>query len=138
MSKTWITARFSGSQTSAGTLDNNALVYHNNSGQSTTTRKFDATIVARHLCVVSDTDDIWVARFVMVHESFPTLTVATPADADEKVHGVFPFCRGPVYFNPQSKISVPADHKLFLQLFKALGSTASAYHIQYRALLVTN
>ncbi len=137
MTRFWTGGTVTGTVSTSTTLDSNTLIYHNNSGLTTTTKKFDVTAVARHLCVISDTDDLWIARYIVVHESFPTLTVGSPGDSDDKVRGIFPWARGPVYFNPGAKISIPSDHKLFLQIAKRQGTTTSIFQCVHRTLLVT-
>lgn len=137
MSKFWIGSVTSGTQTSAG-LHQNIEIYHNNSGQTSTDQKFDVTVVDRRVMAISDNEDIWEMRWVVVHESFPTLTASLPADNDDKVHGIYPWAKGPVYFNPRAKLSVPPDHKLFLQVNKSLATVSSTYGMQYRVLFVTH
>ncbi len=137
MAKFWVKDTQSATRTGVG-LDVNVEIYHNNSAHSSTTRKFTATVVDRHVMCISDTDDVFEMRWLVLHESFPTPTTATPDDQDESVRGIFPWARGPVFFNPRAKISVPPDHKLYLQVNKTIGSTSSTYALQSRVLFVTD
>ncbi len=135
MAKVWSGSLITGTQSSI-VLDNNLEILYNNSALGPTVRKFDLTVVAREFMCISDTDDPWTVRWIVVHELHPTLTVSAPGDSDENVRGIFPFARGPVYFSPRAKISVPPDHKLFLQVQKKSGSASSTYFVNYRMLVV--
>ncbi len=137
MARQWVRDGVTNTQSAAGSIQNSEI-FHNNSASAGTTQKFMATVVANFLYCHSDGDDTWYARYVVVHESFPTLSLSVPAVEDDKTRGLYPFAKGPVYFNPRAAINIPADHKLFLQLVKKDGSTSATARLFWNTLIVTS
>ncbi len=136
MAKFWVREQLTGNL-STPALHFNQLIYHNNSTLSTTGQRFKATAVAQFYMGLTDIDDLWILRLVLMHESV-TPTVSTPGDSEEAVRGLYPFAKGPVYFAPRASITVPSDHKLWLQVSKVLGTSASIYQVSLNVLMVTS
>ncbi len=136
MAKFWVREQVTGALSSPA-LHFNQLIYHNNSALSTTGQRFKATAVAQFYMGLTDTEDLWILRLALMHESI-TPTTSIPGDNEEAVRGLYPFAKGPVYFAPRASITVPSDHKLWLQVIKVLGSASSTYQVSLNTLMVTS
>ncbi len=136
MAKFWQRGENAHSGVGATGLIANNEIYHNTSLSDGDQMPFDAILVALFLMGMSDQDDITVLRVFAMHEAItPTITV--PADSDPEDRGRYPFGRGPVYFQPRSKIVVRPNQKLFLQSVQKTWSSSTRVLYAYDALFVS-
>ncbi len=126
MALLWVRKALSGSITTAGTQLLVDTLYHNGRATAgTLSLKQKATVVATHLMFVSDQDDILTARLIVDGEAVVPV-FGTYEVQDPQYKGIYPFARGPVFFSPRRLIAIPTEHKLFLQLIKESGGSATA------------
>ena len=138
MAKLWVRKVISGSGATSGTQLNETTIYNNQretSGQITLEQK--VTVVATHLMLIHDSDDILTFRLAVVDEAV-TLTYGTLATDDDQYKGIYPFARGPVYFSPRRLISVPTESHLDMQVIKENGSVNTTYRGYVQLLLQTS
>ncbi len=87
----------------------------------------DVVIVDGILTLITDTDDLFGVRLLVVPEEIltATLTEDTPQPHNDMVYYSWYAARGPMVFRLRSKRTVPPEHKLWLQAWKAKGTTTS-------------
>ncbi len=138
MPLTWITGGLTRTQSATGIAGAVEIIHDNNRevmGQLTLIQK--AVVVATHMCVITDTDDLWRIR-VIVAEQTRVLTAVAPEDSDPEIKGIYPYARGPVYLSPKRKIDIPVEARLALVMEKFTGSTSSIMSLHFRFLLFTS
>lgn len=91
----------------------------------------DVVVVDGIITVVTDTDDLVGVRLLVVNENFldAELTEDDPTPGSPLVYYTWFAARGPLVFRLRSKKTIPVDHKLWLQTWKALGSTATIIRV---------
>ncbi len=87
----------------------------------------DIVFVDGILTVITDTDDLCGVRLLIAHENITSgaLTEDSPAPHEPGVWYSWFCARGPLVFRMRSKKTLPPEHKLWLQTWKALGSTST-------------
>ncbi len=87
----------------------------------------DLTIVDGQLTVITDTDNLCGARFIVANEAIgdSDLNEDNPAPEDDMVWYSFWAARGPLVFRLVSKKTVHPEHKLWIQVWKARGADAT-------------
>ncbi len=87
-------------------------------------------IVDGIITVVSDTDDLFGLRLLIEDESVVAadLTEDSPEAHSPHVYYSWFCCRGPLIFRLRSKKTIPPEHKLWFQAWKAQGGNASNLH----------
>ncbi len=113
----------------------NVELYHNNVSLTQPVIRSKAVVVATHLMAISDTDNICTLRLIVVNEDHPTLTALAPLVSDLENKGTYPVARGPVFGSPARKIEVPPNQKLFLQIVKEVGTSATTVNEYHNLLL---
>ncbi len=138
MVKRWVRQSEASTANSATGLVANFEIWHNDPQLVSTegpVSKQLVTVVANFLMAITTTEDIFSLRYVVAHEDFPTLTIVKPQNFDAMTRGMYPFAKGPVYFNPRAGIDIPPNHKLWLQLEKQTGAASSDVAFMYNLLL---
>ncbi len=79
------------------------------------------------LTVITDTDDLCGVRLLVVPEEMltATLTEDVPQPHNRMVWYSFYAARGPMVFRLRSKKTIPPEHKLWIQVWKASGTTST-------------
>ncbi len=90
----------------------------------------DVVIVDGIVTFITDTDDLCGARLLVVPEEIldGTLTEDVPQPHNDMVYYSWFVARGPMVFRLRSKKTVPPEHKLWMQVWKATsggGTTAT-------------
>ncbi len=99
----------------------------NNEEDTDNFQNADLVFVDGILTVLTDTDDLVGVRLLVLHDSILTATITEddPTPDDRAVWYTF-FCgRGPLVFRLRSKKTLPSRHNLWLQYWKASGSTST-------------
>ncbi len=111
--------------TTAGTHGNIEL-FHNFQADENF-ESSDVVIVDGILTVHTDTDDLMGLRLLIVPEEIltATLTEDVPQPHNDMVYYSWFAARGPMVFRLRSKRTVPPEHKLWMQGWKAVGSTST-------------
>lgn len=91
----------------------------------------DLVIVDGIITFLTDTDDLCGARLLVVPEEvlIGALTEDAPQPHSDLVYYSWFLGRGPMVFRLRSKRTVPPEHKLYMQTWKAVGSATTT--IQY-------
>ncbi len=134
--KLWIRGSFNNTLTSVGLGENRELYHNSPDVTSPVITKQKATLVAAYWFAIEDVGDVWNIRLMVVHENFATPTVSIPGNSDDMIRGMYPFSKGPLIYSPKAGISVPPDHKLFMQTVKSVGGTSSTLQGWYNLLFV--
>ncbi len=87
----------------------------------------DVIIVDGILTVITDTDDLIGVRLIVAPEVMDAadLTQDSPAPHDRMVYYSWFAARGPLVFRLRSKKTIPAENKLWMQIWKASGSSST-------------
>jgi len=87
----------------------------------------DVVIVDGILTLITDTDNLFGVRLLIVPEEILTgiLTEDVPQPHNDMVYYSWYAARGPMVFRLRSKRTVPPEHKLWLQTWKAQGGDTS-------------
>ncbi len=87
----------------------------------------DLTIVDGQLTVIGDTDDLVGIRFILAHEDVVDgdLDDTDPSAEDPQVWYSFWSARGPLVFRLISKKTIHPEQKMWIQVWKGQGSTAT-------------
>ncbi len=87
----------------------------------------DVVIVDGIVTFITDTDDLCGARLLVVPEEIAeaTLTEDVPQPHNDMVYYSWYVSRGPMVFRLRSKRTVPPEHKLWMQTWKARGSSST-------------
>ncbi len=88
----------------------------------------DVVIVDGIVTFLTDTDDLCGARLLIVPEEILTasLTEDVPQPHNQMVYYSWFLGRGPMVFRLRSKRTIPPEHKLWVQAWKANGSASTA------------
>ncbi len=136
MSRHWIRAQTSATASAVPTQTGAGGTIYHNSRETVTNIVLiqEATIVATHLYLVSNTEDLFTVRLLVVDENV-TPTVSMFEEEDPQYKGIYAAARGPTLYSPRRKISIPTEHQLFMQVIKETGSTSSTIGIYYQFLI---
>ncbi len=118
--------RYDFGQTLAAVGDHsNREVFHNEQADENFEAS-DVVIVDGIVTIITDTDDICGVRMLVVPEEILTasLTEDVPQPHNDMVYYSWYAARGPMVFRLRSKRTIPPEHKLWIQSWKA-GGTAS-------------
>ncbi len=98
----------------------------------------DVVIVDGILTTITDTDALCGVRLLVVPEEIVTgtLTEDVPQPHNQMVYYSWFVARGPMVFRLRSKRTVPPEHKLWIQLWKASGSAATILNYGIHLLFV--
>ncbi len=106
----------------------NREVFHNFQGDENF-ESSDVVIVDGIMTFITDTDDLCGARLLVVPEEILTaaLTEDIPQPHNDMVYYSWFVARGPMVFRLRSKRTIPPEHKLWMQVWKATtgGGTTS-------------
>ncbi len=96
----------------------------------------DVVVVDGIVTFITDTDDLVGARLLVVPEEILTATLNedVPQPHNDMVYYQWWISRGPMVFRLRSKRTVPPEHKLWMQLWKARGANATNAHFGIRLL----
>ncbi len=102
----------------------NTEVFHNEE-DTDNFQNADVIIVDGILTVITDTDDLVGIRTLVCPELLTTvdLTEDNPGPHDRMVYYSWFAGRGPLVFRLRSKKTIPPEHKLWMQVWKARGTT---------------
>jgi len=119
--------RYQGEQTlvTLGSHHNRELLY--NEEDTDNFQQADLVVVDGIVTLHTDTDDLVGARLLVLHDSILTgvFNENDPSPDDPQVYYNFFIARGPLPFRLRSKKTIPPSHKLWLQLWKAAGTTST-------------
>ncbi len=101
----------------------------------------DVVIVDGILTLITDTDDLCGVRLLVVPEEIASasLTEDVPQPHNQMVYYSWFAARGPMVFRLRSKRTIPPEHKLWIQTWKANtggGSTSTTLRYGIHLLLV--
>ncbi len=88
----------------------------------------DFTVVDGQLTVITNTDDVCGIRLIVAQETIVTgdLTATSPVASDDMVWYNWYCARGPLVFRMVSKRTIHPEFSLWVQMYKANGTTATA------------
>ncbi len=115
----------------------NTAVFHNEE-DTDNFQSADVVIVDGIVTVLTNTDDLCGVRMLIASELLLTgdLTEDQPNPHDDQVYYSWYVGRGPLVFRLRSKRIVPPEHKLWVQVWKARGSTATTVAVGLHLLFV--
>ncbi len=98
----------------------------------------DVVIVDGIVTFMTDTDDLCGARLLIAPTEIAigTFTENLPPPNNQMVYYSWFFGRGPVVFRLRSKRTIPPEHKLYVQQWKASGTTSTVSRYGMHLLLV--
>ncbi len=111
-------------------------LFHNQAASGQNFQSVDVVCVDGIVSVVTDTDDLVGIRLLVVDEN---LTVVDEDDPEPHLRSVYYSwftARGPAFFRLLSKKTVPPEHKMYLQTWKALGSSSTVINVGLHLLWV--
>lgn len=120
--------RYDGANTVSAAGDHaNNEVFHNFQADENFEAS-DVVIVDGIVTFITNTDDLCAARLLIVPEEIltATLTEDVPQPHNDMVYYSWYVARGPMVFRLRSKRTIPPEHKLWIQLWKANGSTSTS------------
>ncbi len=98
----------------------------------------DVVIVDGILTLITDSDDLCGVRLLVVPEELSTgdLNEDVPQPHNRMVYYSWYAARGPMVFRLRSKKTVPPEHKLWIQGWKASGTTSTTLRYGLHVLFV--
>ncbi len=119
--------RYDGEDTLVNVGDHgNSLIFHNEE-DTDNFQSADVVIVDGIMTVVTDTDDLIGVRMLILPEVMTTadFNEDTPAPHDRGVYYSWYVGRGPLVFRLRAKRTIYAEHKLWLNTWKARGTSST-------------
>ncbi len=119
--------RYDGTQTLVGVGSHiNTSIFHNLQGDENFEAS-DVVAVDGILTVITDTDDLCGVRLLVESELIVTgdLNEDVPQPHSQEVYYSWFVARGPMVFRMRSKKTVPPEHKLWIQVWKAQGGNST-------------
>lgn len=101
-------------------------------------RNADLVAVDGILTVLTNTDNLVGLRLLILDDTIATanITEDNPGPHESSVWYNFFAGRGPMVFRMRSKKTLPPNHNLWIQVWKASGTDATAVHVGFQILWV--
>ncbi len=121
------------SHTAEGSISN--LFVFNNEEDTDNFQSADIFVVDGLITLHTDTDDLMGVRLLILPDSVTPTSEDQPKPHERSVYYQWFTARGPVVHRLRSKKTIPAEYRMYMQIWKASGTTATTLRYGLQLLL---